>query len=168
MEQISVSGHSLGGHAAGFVGKHVSVGKVHTIVALDPAGPLFSATDPTVRVDASDADYVESIITNGGVLGMMEPIGTANFYPNGGRSQPGCGIDISGNCAHGRAVGLFAESIRTTVGFRANQCESMDNVASGACSGPVFLMGGEPSLHGSGAEGIFFLTTGSSSPFALE
>lgn len=167
LDQIYVTGFSLGGHAAGFVGKHVTVGTVHTIVALDPAGPLFSATDPTVRVDASDAEYVEVIITNGGILGLMEPVGTANFYPNGGRSQPGCGIDISGNCAHGRAPAFHTESIRTTVGFWSSQCESIDNMSIESCVGPRFAFGGEPGLHGFEANGIFFLETGSASPFAL-
>lgn len=166
LDQIAVIGHSLGGHAAGFAGKHVAVGRVHTIIALDPAGPLFSATDPNDRVDAGDAEYVESIITNGGVLGMMEPIGTTNFYPNGGSSQAGCGIDIAGTCAHARSNEFFAESLRSG-GFVGSRCDSFNDVSSGNCNGASFAMGGEPSLHGRGAEGIFFLRTATSSPFAL-
>ena len=85
--QVTVAGHSLGGHAAGFVGKHVTRGRIQNIIGLDQAGPLFNLGDPSSRMDISDATYTEGIITNGGTLGFFEPILHATFYPNGGRSQ---------------------------------------------------------------------------------
>ncbi len=47
------------------------------------------------RLDAGDAEYVECVHTNGigwvtGIAGNGHPICRANFYPNGGGSQPGC------------------------------------------------------------------------------
>ena len=62
---------------------------------LDPAGPLFEGYDGKVRLDKSDADYVDVIHSNGeslivGGFGTWEPIGHADFYPNGGRAQRGC------------------------------------------------------------------------------
>ena len=62
---------------------------------LDPAGPLFEGYDPTVRLDKSDADYVDIIHSNGeslivGGFGAWEPLGHVDFYPNGGRAQRGC------------------------------------------------------------------------------
>lgn len=52
---ILIAGHSLGGHIAGLIGKRVTGGRLRTIIALDPAGPMFSTGNPTERVDASDA-----------------------------------------------------------------------------------------------------------------
>lgn len=85
--QVTVAGHSLGGHAAGFVGKHVTRGRIQSIIGLDQAGPLFSLANSETRMDIGDAIYTEGIITNGGTLGFFEPILHATFYPNGGRSQ---------------------------------------------------------------------------------
>lgn len=72
---------------SGFVGKSSTV-RLHTIVGLDPAGPLFSARNPATRIDASDAEYVEIMHTNGPTLwivgaGLGAPIGDADYWPNG-------------------------------------------------------------------------------------
>lgn len=43
MDSISIAGHSLGAHAAGFAGRHVyelCKTKISTIFGLDPAGPV--------------------------------------------------------------------------------------------------------------------------------
>ena len=65
------------------------------ILGLDPAGPLFEGYDPGVRLDKTDADYVDVIHSNGdslivGGFGTWEPLGHVDFYPNGGRAQRGC------------------------------------------------------------------------------
>uniref|UniRef100_A0A182N4I5 Glucose-methanol-choline oxidoreductase N-terminal domain-containing protein n=1 Tax=Anopheles dirus TaxID=7168 RepID=A0A182N4I5_9DIPT len=113
MGSVYLIGHSLGAHVAGLAGKKVKSGKVHTIYALDPAQPLFSVEEPENRVSAQDAQFVEVIHTNGAELGMMDPIGTADFYPNGGAEQPGCEIDLLGICSHARSYELLAESLDT-------------------------------------------------------
>jgi pancreatic triacylglycerol lipase len=165
---VLVLGHSLGAHAAGHAGKQTQ-GRINTIFGSDPAGPLFNL-DSSDRLESTDAQYVESIITNGGTLGFLEPHAQANFYPNGGSSQPGCGADIGGGCAHERTNLFIAESIGTTVsGFNAVQCASFAEITSGTCtpSGPNMAMAGEPSNHGRGANGVYFLETNAESPFAL-
>lgn len=73
------------------------------------AGPLFSVNNPAGRLDAGDAEYVECIHTNGPTLlivgaGIGAPIGHADFFPSGGRSQPGCWTNT---CSHGRAVTYY-------------------------------------------------------------
>lgn len=73
-------------------GKKVRTGKIRKIIGLDPATPLFSLNKPDERLDSHDAIYVETIQTS--KLGFFDPLGTVSFYPNGGRSQPGCGWDI--------------------------------------------------------------------------
>lgn len=77
---------------------------------VDPAGPLFSVRNPESRIDASDGVYVECIHTNGPTLGiglgLGAPICDADYFPNGGRSQPGCLFDT---CSHSRAVDFYGE-----------------------------------------------------------
>lgn len=82
-------GHSLGAHLAGVVGKSMKVGRIPVIYGLDPAGPFFSISEPDKRLDKGDAEYVEVIHTDGGLQGLREPMGTADFYPNFGYKQPG-------------------------------------------------------------------------------
>lgn len=162
--QTTIIGHSLGGHTAGIAGKKIN-GNVQTIIGLDPAGPLFSMGSPGERIDPNDANYVEIIHTNAWTLGFGEPLGNSDFYPNWGRSQPGCGIDLVGTCAHGRAPTFFAESINNHY-FYAIRCANFNEVDQGRCSnqGGGFRMGGEPSNNG--LNGIFYLETNSNSPFA--
>jgi len=62
---------------------------------LDPAGPLFEPYDWSVGLNPSCADLVDNIHTNTEIIpgigaGMMKAVGHIDFYPNGGRSQPGC------------------------------------------------------------------------------
>uniref|UniRef100_A0A182J845 Uncharacterized protein n=1 Tax=Anopheles atroparvus TaxID=41427 RepID=A0A182J845_ANOAO len=164
---VVVVGHSLGAHVAGNVGKWQS-GALGTIIGLDPALPFFAGNAPD-RIRDTDADYVEIIHTNGGALGFLEPIGDADFYPNFGRIQPGCGPDVGGGCAHARAVHFYVESILSRNGFVGEQCESFQNIRDGLCNrtGVTARMGGEPPNADSNPEGIFFLQTANGFPFAL-
>ncbi|XP_055627919.1 pancreatic lipase-related protein 2-like [Toxorhynchites rutilus septentrionalis] len=164
---MALIGHSLGAHAAGNAGK-MQNGRIHTIFGLDPAGPLFSLGHSDI-LTPNDAQYVEAIFTNAGTLGFNQPLGNSNFYPNGGRSQPGCGIDLVGACAHSRSQDYFAESLTSSVGFRATRCVSHAEIQSGRCtsSGPGAFMGGEPSNHDWNVQGIFAMNTNSRSPFAM-
>jgi len=115
VKNLEIIGHSLGAHVAGFAGKRVAEllnsEKVHAIVGLDPAMPLFSWDKPEKRLASTDANYVESIQTNGGKLGFIKPIGRGTFYPNGGKRQPGCGDDLDGLCAHTRSVTYYVEAV---------------------------------------------------------
>uniref|UniRef100_A0AAG5DKA1 Lipase domain-containing protein n=1 Tax=Anopheles atroparvus TaxID=41427 RepID=A0AAG5DKA1_ANOAO len=149
-DNMYLIGFSLGAHVAGNAGKGQN-GRVNTVIALDPAGPLFSLGQPDA-VSPADGRYVEMIMTNGGLLGNSVPMGQATFTPNGGRSQPGCGTDIAGGCAHGRAPAFFAESITSSVPFRATRCAGIQEVVEGNCtpSGPDANMGGEPSNYDHG------------------
>ncbi|XP_065073636.1 pancreatic triacylglycerol lipase-like [Ochlerotatus camptorhynchus] len=167
LDTIYVIGHSLGGHVAGVVGKHQN-GRINSIIGLDPAGPLFSADNDDV-LSEKDAQYVETVFTNAGQLGFYGSLGGANFYANGGSSQPGCGFDLFGSCAHARAWSYFAESVTSSVGFRATRCQSHDDLAAGQCvssSSDGVTMGGEPSNHGKGVEGFYLICTNSEEPYA--
>jgi len=162
---LTISGHSLGAHAAGIVGKQVTRGRVANIVGMDAALPLFSMGQPTQRLASTDANYVESIHTNIGQLGFDQPLGVAAFYPSWGRAQPGCGLDLIGTCAHSRAHEFFAESIRTNL-FWATRCSGWAAIQNSNCpsTGPSMQMGGEPVNQG--ANGVYFLLTNANPPRA--
>lgn len=57
---------------------------------LDPAKPSYENSEPKDRLDINDAKFVDIIHTGGDDLGIFKPLGHIDFYPNGGRSQPGC------------------------------------------------------------------------------
>lgn len=79
----------MGAHVCGFAGKKVR-GRINTIIGLDAAG-VGTVGDPTSRIDASDAEYVELILTEIINWAIPAPVGHANFYPAGGTNQPNCG-----------------------------------------------------------------------------
>lgn len=174
LKKLTIIGHSLGAHIAGNAGRNVN-GFINKIVALDPAGPLFSFPLSSYRLDASDARYVEVIHTNGGLLGILEPLGDADFYPNGGMRQPGCGKDIAGVCSHERAHIYFAEALQSKQGFWSSKCESMEKVKDDVCDSSsissnntsLFQMAAEFNKNNKMPEGLFFLLTGRKAPFAL-
>ncbi|KAJ6636328.1 Lipase member I [Pseudolycoriella hygida] len=166
---IGTIGHSLGAHVAGAAGK-TTPQLIRSVVGLDPAGPLFSLDSPANRLDAGDGVYVESIITDAGRLGFQHPIGHGNFYPNWGTSQPGCGIDLTGNCGHGLVNNMYASSINNANHFGATRCTGLAAIQNRNCpqAGPSGRMGGEP-VDNSGnlpVGTVFFLPTTGTHPFA--
>lgn len=44
----------------------------------------------SMDLDETDAHFVDVIHTGAGILGQWGPNGHADFYVNGGSSQPGC------------------------------------------------------------------------------
>lgn len=132
---------------------------------LDPALPLFTRAAPGSRISSQDAQHVEIIHTNGGLLGYMDAIGKVDFYPNGGRKQSGCLIDLGGACSHARSYELFAESIGDHAGFYGKSCDSYSSYKQGSCSGDVCQMGGHKTKLN--FKGSFYLATKSRKPFAM-
>lgn len=95
-KSFHILGHSLGAHIAGYAGKYLD-GKLGHITGFDPAGPHYEGLkDTNARLWHTDAQFVESIHTDAKHLvpnlgfGMYETCSHVDFYPNGGRSQPGC------------------------------------------------------------------------------
>jgi len=167
-ETLHIIGHSLGAHGAGVIGKNVQNGRIRAIFALDPAGPLYFTDSPQWRVDASDGDYVEVLHSNGGTLGFGWPLGHADIYLNFGRSQPGCGLDITGSCAHSRAPQIFAESINDP-GFVTIPCTSFEEIwDKKKCTdqSPDQTISMIPEPANIDRRGFFLVQTSSSSPFA--
>lgn len=168
-ETTHVFGHSLGAHVAGFTGKQVAKGKLKVIVGLDPAMPFFRIQNPRTRLADTDAEYVETIQTNGRKLGFYHPIGKAAFYPNGGLNQPGCGKDILGGCAHLRAPTFLAEAVARGYynAFDSLKCSDWMEMRQKKCSmDSQGVKMGDPENFKK-AEGIYYLITKATTPFGV-
>jgi len=168
-DNINLIGYSLGGQVVGQIGWKIQQlegnPKIPRITALDPANPLFDVASDANRTTPDDADFVQVIHTAcNGILGMFEPMGHADYYPNGGRAQPGCGIDPTGSCAHGRAPAMFIESVLSTVKFTGKECADYAKYQNGECdSAPTQEMGHHTPAT---ARGVYFLNSNDKSPFA--
>ncbi|TDG43618.1 hypothetical protein AWZ03_009969 [Drosophila navojoa] len=164
LERLMVIGHSLGAHVSGYAGKTVGEGRIHTIIGLDPALPLFSYNKPNKRLSSDDAYYVESIQTNGGKLGFLKPIGKGAFYPNGGKKQPGCGVDATGSCSHGRSVTYYVEAV-TQDNFGSIKCSDYEAAVRKECASTYssIRMGADYNAYMSG--GNFYVPVNSKEPF---
>ncbi|CAH1407496.1 unnamed protein product [Nezara viridula] len=137
-KKIHLMGHSLGSHIMSYCAKNISeISKINRLTALDPAQPGFEGTPSKVRLASTDAEEVDVIHTDAKPFlpffgfGMLSPVGTVDFYMNGGSSQPGClqiakpnitGIadlvkypveviaDLIG-CSHGRAYEFYTAAL---------------------------------------------------------
>ncbi|XP_057619841.1 lipase member I [Chionomys nivalis] len=137
LDNFHFVGMSLGAHISGFVGK-LFHGQLGRITGLDPAGPNFSRKPSDSRLDYTDAKFVDVIHTDSNGLGIVEPLGHIDFYPNGGKQQPGCPTNLfSGvnyiKCDHQRAVYLFLASFETNCNFVSFPCTSYEDYKNGLC-----------------------------------
>ncbi|XP_063914906.1 pancreatic triacylglycerol lipase-like isoform X2 [Zophobas morio] len=156
-------GHSLGAHVAGSAGATVTK-KVANIIGLDPAGPLFTLDHPEERLDVSDAQFVEVVHTDGNLLGFASSIGDVDYFPNGGMSQPGCGIDLAGTCAHGKAYRYMAEALTRGPVFKAHLCSDWTQFQAGSCNNNQLGVMGEVQITTT-TLGDYFLETNADEPF---
>lgn len=155
--RVHIIGHSLGSHIAGYAGERIK--GLGRITGLDPAGPYFENTDPRVRLDETDAKFVDVIHTDGSAtvmigLGLLQRSGHVDFYPNGGKEQPKCAsvtqkitsgifnlvtVDVDGlekttGCSHLTAVYLFTDSIlNKACKYVAYPCGSEEDFNEGKC-----------------------------------
>ncbi|OWF43647.1 inactive pancreatic lipase-related protein 1-like [Mizuhopecten yessoensis] len=185
--RVHLIGHSLGSHIAGYAGRRVhGIGR---ITGLDPAGPLFENFDAQVRLDPTDASFVDVIHSDSDSLsklgfGLDKALGHADFYPNGGEKQPGCSQEDVNHwfflialqieqftdtvaCSHMRAIALFTESIPTSgCSFTAYPCQSKADYDAGrchSCDQGCSEMGYHADKYS--AHGKFYLSTTGSPPF---
>ena len=76
----------MGSHISGAAGKTFKklTGKLLPhITGLDPAKPCFKEGEILNGLQRGNAEFIDIIHTNAGVLGKEEPIGDVDFYPNG-------------------------------------------------------------------------------------
>ncbi|KAH9421141.1 hypothetical protein DERP_010081 [Dermatophagoides pteronyssinus] len=159
--RIHIIGHSLGAHVAGYIGEIIT--NLGHITGLDPAEPYFQYTDPAVRLDPNDAEFVDIIhsdvasIMSGG-FGMSQSCGHVDFYPNGGIDQPGCksqtsiknvvdyiskeknifdGIRRFIGCNHARSFLIYIEAINSECPFMGFPCQNYDEFINGQCTSMI-------------------------------
>ncbi|XP_002917576.2 pancreatic lipase-related protein 2 isoform X2 [Ailuropoda melanoleuca] len=153
-EDVHLIGHSLGAHVAGEAGRRLG-GHVGRITGLDPAQPCFQDTPEEVRLDPSDAMFVDVIHTDSSPfipflgLGMSQKVGHLDFYPNGGKHMAGCQknrlstiIDMDGiwngavesvACNHLRSLKYYSSSILHPDGFLGYPCDSYNEFEENGC-----------------------------------
>ncbi|KAK4291761.1 hypothetical protein Pmani_035433 [Petrolisthes manimaculis] len=149
---IHLLGHSLGSHASGYAGEKIQ--GLGRISGLDPAGPYFTETPEFIRIDNTDALYVDNIHTDADHIlllgyGTEQEMGNVDFYPNSGHDQPGCnpvsigiemiedlpeGIRDLGACSHGRAYKLFTDSLKEPCPYLAHECIDYYSFEMGRCA----------------------------------
>ncbi|XP_026498627.1 lipase member I-like [Vanessa tameamea] len=165
-DDFHLIGVSLGAHIAGWAGKYFHKYKSHLIgriTGLDPAGPCFSFAYPDQRLDKMDAKYVDVMHSNMLMQGVIEPLGHADFYINGGGpQQPGC---VMPSCSHLRAAQVYAESIRTPKSFVGIRCQSWQKFEANKCKDSDYAVLGYGSS--TSTRGLYYLRTSAGSPFGL-
>ncbi|KAJ2942632.1 hypothetical protein O0L34_g2100 [Tuta absoluta] len=163
---IHLIGHSLGAHVMGNAGdaSKLNVGR---ITGLDPARPLFEFPEMpnSVKLDPSDGKFVDVIHTCRKVLGVTQPTGNADFYPNDGFApQPGCSdsFAIFEACSHSRSHMLFADSIRRPTSYPAYNCSDWSAFESDKCNVTTTFLGEKANTS---SYGSFYLETNDNLPF---
>ncbi|XP_048582758.1 inactive pancreatic lipase-related protein 1 isoform X2 [Nematostella vectensis] len=171
-------GFSLGAHISGYVGRRIAKTgqKLNRITGLDPASIHFVNAHVDVRLDPSDADFVDVMHTDMDLAGTPTVSGHIDFYPNGGKKQPGCRDLLDGPinyviCDHMRAPEYYAESVTTTCPMLAFPCTSMDDFERGYCfdceNRPCPSVGYNAGKRKGVATGKHFSLTNADKPFCV-
>ncbi|XP_017780436.1 PREDICTED: pancreatic lipase-related protein 2 [Nicrophorus vespilloides] len=171
-DRLHLIGYSVGAHISGLVANYLEShidGKLGRITGLDPTIVFYSGQNKSRDLDPSDAHFVDILHTNSGILGQWGPNGHADFYINGGSSQPGCASDTLFKtlaCDHTKVTPYFIESIITPRGFWAYPCPTLISYLLRICNPDeeeYVLMGEHVSNR---ARGIYYVTTNAEAPFA--
>ncbi|XP_060529259.1 pancreatic triacylglycerol lipase-like isoform X2 [Cylas formicarius] len=153
LEKVHIIGHGVGAHIAGYVGS--VFGKIKKISGLDPNGPRFEGMPDMVRLDPSDAQYVEVLHTDAFrsiSQGSTYAFGHSDFFLNNAKEQPGCAEKDSKNiltlkrdsvgegtivpgCSHKRSFKYFIEALEEReCTFLGIQCENYEKFSKGKCA----------------------------------
>ncbi|XP_050329634.1 vitellogenin-1-like [Bactrocera neohumeralis] len=141
---LHLIGHSLGAQIMSSAARHYRVltnESLPYVTGLDPALPCFNNDETLTTLSASDADFVDIIHTDPGVLGQSKATGSVDFFVGGHSAlQAGC---FSVTCSHSRAVSYYAESVypNNEDNFLAKRCDSLRNLQAGKCRGKAYPMG---------------------------
>ncbi|XP_026315685.1 pancreatic triacylglycerol lipase-like [Hyposmocoma kahamanoa] len=133
--KLHLIGFDLGAHIVGLIGR-TSTYTIARITGLNPAKSLEGYSNALRR---GDANYVEVIHTETTTHGFFYSVGHVDFYPHGGKDQPGCEDDIM--CSHNRAWELFAASL-THGRVVGNKCPGQRAATSDKpCTGFTLALG---------------------------
>ncbi|KAG5890813.1 hypothetical protein JTB14_008254 [Gonioctena quinquepunctata] len=172
-DDLHIIGYSVGAHIGGLVANYLDPdkdGKLGRITGLDPTIFFYMGQNSSRDLDSSDAHFVDILHTGAGILGQWGPNGHADFYINGGSSQPGCGSDTvfkTVACDHTKVTPYFIESIVTKDGFWAYPCPSLLSFMIGWCSPKdhEYVLMGEHVSHKS--RGTYYVKTKPNVPYAI-
>jgi hypothetical protein len=144
---------------------------------MDPAGPWFEgSTDRTVGLNPTSARFVDVLHTDI-TYGTLRDLGHIDFYPSGGKNQPGCSnrfnreIETKGDlgCSHGRAHQFMLQSIVSNCFLSRQKCTNYNNLpgscASCTCGLSACAIMGYGADTGCQQSGWFYLTVTASSPY---
>uniref|UniRef100_A0ABD2XJV1 phospholipase A1 n=1 Tax=Trichogramma kaykai TaxID=54128 RepID=A0ABD2XJV1_9HYME len=198
--RMHLVGFSLGAHVAGCASE-VLKKRGHLpgrITGLDPASPFFRHhlfRDKSRKLDASDARLVDVVHTDGSSdfsdgFGLLKPIGHIDFFPNGGRQQPGCkdikhsvvvshlnedSLDINIACSHVRSWFLFEESLVSQKRSNNEGCKfhswpckrRYGSFQAGSCFPPEDSIAAPELGYAAdrGPQGLYYLATRSEPPY---
>jgi pimeloyl-ACP methyl ester carboxylesterase len=189
---IHMIGYDLGAHFAHMIAHEIQVwkgfgfGRIKRITGLDPAGLfqfgefLFAMFNVKI-LKAGKADWTDIIHTSMNKFGVGPKYGDADYYPNGGETQPGCTAkksiqDFLANqdinqfdklcCSHSRAWELYAESVVSpnTV-FNSTWC--LFSERSPSCNGNLYSSMGFHSQRLTGTSYEFYVATNNQSLYSL-
>lgn len=152
---ITFVGHSLGAHISGYAGAALG-GSIGNIYGLDPAGPGFcqlSSDSPENRLNPSNAQYVQVIITTSQIGCNDEGLGHQTFVINSPfNAQPQCGI-LDFVCSHMYAITFFIWSLNPDNNYAGQKCFSYSAFTFKKCRyEPTDLFGPRHLLN----EGTFY------------
>ena len=175
-------GHGLGVYACCYMTQYLELVYVHRITALDPIKVApgivtrYSSTQLSLVSDengiqrykiAYNVVYIDIIHTS--ILGVAHSVGNYDFWPNGGKMQPGCDIgDVA--CSHARSYEYFIESLQKRKVFTtSNDCESLSKWERGECecTSECPHMGFFSYEYDLVENGDFYLKTNDRSPYSL-
>ncbi|KAF7263927.1 hypothetical protein GWI33_000899 [Rhynchophorus ferrugineus] len=189
LNKLHIVGHGIGAHIAGYVGELLP--GIKKITGLDPSGPRFEGMPPSVRLDPTDATYVEVLHTDAFFKihqGSRQNFGHTDFFINDADIQPGCPVDqsltdllsVSRNsltngeilpgCSHKRSYKYFIESLeKESCSFLGIRCKNFADFVQGICTSCK-----EDSCrtfglitYKSNYNGSYFLQTASKRPYCL-
>ncbi|KAK9892104.1 hypothetical protein WA026_018307 [Henosepilachna vigintioctopunctata] len=176
-KEITFVGNSLGGQLVALAAKlfYKTTGKkISRIISLDPVGYPFNISAPDRRLTADDAENVVVVHTDAIVGVGNKPIGTIDFYLNGGTTQPGClpvppynvhiRLPAAGEpfwCHHVRVNFYLVEAIRAPEHFLAKKCRDYESYKRGDCEDEVVSLGDLETTR----RGTFWVDTTAEPPY---
>ncbi|XP_005181751.2 vitellogenin-1 isoform X2 [Musca domestica] len=168
LKNIHLIGHSLGAHIMGAAARYFfeSTGKlIPRVTGLDPAKPCFNEGEALSGLMRGDAEFIDVIHSNSGVLGKRNPTGDVDFYPGGlDPLPPGC---VSVTCAHARAWEYFAETIYpgNENNFLGARCTSLTRLREHKCPKQDVPMGYAAPTN---IKGSYFMEVRGEAPFGMK
>nr|CAI5861502.1 unnamed protein product [Callosobruchus analis] len=191
LDNVHIVGHGVGAHIAGYVG--ATYNDIRKITGLDPSGPRFDGMPDIVKLNPTNARYVEIIHTdayNGRSQGTKEVLGHSDFFVNNADSQPGCKenntfdniVSVERNqlshgeilpgCSHKRSFKYFIESLmHTNCTFLGIRCNNYEDFSNGKCTSCEETDNcrtfGAKSYPHSIQKTVYYLDTADDNPFCM-